>query len=413
MIKKFYGSLKQWIPKHLSIFGRICAAKSYVVSKSWYLASVIPPSPKVVSKINAILWNFIQNNSCLEEDATSNRYFARLSAQTLRQPEADGGLNAQKYDFQLAAIHSKWIFALIHPLTSSSWTDLPLNNLMQIGLSRSLFVADKSILTLKSIPSRWRSYLAGWFAEGLCVAPPPQDFDCLLNEPLWFNRFIKKVNGLSFGHYLTHDKIVSNSGPCFILDVVTRSTPGSPSKLRFLNRLELRAKYDAATAKVLDHLIECIPIQWQLSIAGKVREPFQKDDWIVERRFACGPQRPAHVYKIQECLSGKVLAMQHIVDPIKATIISSVPITTLELYKAHIVKASVITLPSKPSSNLANVPFTELHIYCGSYASEKLLLLRISWSSHKGTIPFSKFSIHDPYKSIRDTVDTTIAAKAR
>lgn len=50
MIKKFYRFLKQWIPKHITIFGRICAAKSYVASKSWYLASVIPPSPKLFLK---------------------------------------------------------------------------------------------------------------------------------------------------------------------------------------------------------------------------------------------------------------------------------------------------------------------------------------------------------------------------
>jgi hypothetical protein len=65
---KNYRSLKQWIPKHLTIYGRNCAAKSYVASKSLFLPSIIPPSPKAVSKINAILWNLIQSNSCLEED---------------------------------------------------------------------------------------------------------------------------------------------------------------------------------------------------------------------------------------------------------------------------------------------------------------------------------------------------------
>jgi hypothetical protein len=63
---------------------------------------------------------------------------------------------------------------------------------MEIGLGNSLFIADKSVLTLKSIPSRWKSYLTGWFAPGFSVAEPPLDFDCILNEYLWFNHFMKR-----------------------------------------------------------------------------------------------------------------------------------------------------------------------------------------------------------------------------
>jgi hypothetical protein len=80
MGKKLYRSIRQWIPKHLSIYGRICAAKSYIASNSWYLASVIPPKPKVVTKSKAVLWNFVQNNKCFEEEATTNHYLSRWSS---------------------------------------------------------------------------------------------------------------------------------------------------------------------------------------------------------------------------------------------------------------------------------------------------------------------------------------------
>jgi hypothetical protein len=210
MVKKLYRSICQWILKHLSIYGRICAAKSYIAIKSWYLASVIPPKPKVISQLKAILWNFVQNNKCFEEDATTNRYHSRWSSNTLRHTLLNGGLNAQQFDFQLAALRSKWIVQLIDPSIPASWKQLPYSNLMKIGLGNSLFIADKSVLTLKSIPSRWKSYLTGWFAPGFYVAEPPLDFDCILNESLWFNRFIKKKNGQSFGHYLTHRKTISD-----------------------------------------------------------------------------------------------------------------------------------------------------------------------------------------------------------
>jgi hypothetical protein len=283
MIQKIYRSIEQWIPKYLPVFGRVCAAKTYIASKSWYLASVIPPKPKMVSRLNAVLWNFIYNNTCLEEDAPTNRYFARWSAQTLRQPLQDGGLNAQQYDFQLSALHSKWIFSLLNPAITASWTVLPLDNLFKLGLDRSIFIADKSVLTLKTFPSRWKSYFQGWFSPGFHVSSPPLDYECLLNESLWFNRFIKKENGLSFGHYLSHGRFITDDGPRFIADIVVRSTV-SPSQLRFLNADELRIRFGSELAKILVDLIQCIPIGWRCIIFRKTREPFQINDWVVTRK---------------------------------------------------------------------------------------------------------------------------------
>lgn len=167
----------------------------------------------------------------------------------MRQTKLDGGLNAQQYEYQLAAIHCKWIFSLLNPSSHASWKSLALSGLLQTGLGSSIFISDKSVLSLKSIPFRWKSYLEAWFMEGLVVNPPPIDFDCLLNEPLWFNRFIKKDNGSSFGHYLIHEKTISNNGPLFIANVVVKSAYSS--HLCFMDRVSLRAKYDAAIAKVL------------------------------------------------------------------------------------------------------------------------------------------------------------------
>jgi hypothetical protein len=41
MIKKLSDSIKHWTAQHLSIFGRVHAARSYIGSKSWYLATMI------------------------------------------------------------------------------------------------------------------------------------------------------------------------------------------------------------------------------------------------------------------------------------------------------------------------------------------------------------------------------------
>jgi hypothetical protein len=420
MIQKFYRSIREWIPKHLTVYGRICAAKSYIASKSWYLASVIPPQPKAISKIKAVLWNFVQNNNCLEEDATNNHYLSRWSSNTLRQTLQNGGLNAQQFDFQLAALHSKWIVQLIDPSTKASWKALPYSNLMENGLDNSLFIADKSVLTLKSIPSRWKSYLTGWFAPGLSVAEPPMDFECLLNESLWFNRFIRKENGQSFGHYLTHQKTVSNGGPFFISDIVKKFAPGGACiKLTFLNEPELRAKYDANTAKVLVSLIECIPLHWRAVIYTKVREPFLPHDWIVERKYVLrsATRPPEFIYRIAQCLSGKVTAAKYTIDPSNLLVSRILPDTHTTLSKAHIVKASVTYALSTRSfatfEQQSTLNDASLY-YNGSYADQKLLLCRISWfTNDKPIIPFHNFSIRDRYRSINDNNNVVIASIAR
>jgi hypothetical protein len=93
----------------------------------------------------------------------------------------------------MTAIHAKWIFELLDPRHISSWKSLPfhfLRNLVK-GLGDSIFLVDPSILTYKiSFSPRWHAYLQAWFASGLAISPPPQDFECILNESIWFNRFL-------------------------------------------------------------------------------------------------------------------------------------------------------------------------------------------------------------------------------
>jgi len=69
-----------------------------------------------------------------------------------------------------------------------------------------------------------RLYYVEWFINIFCVILPPLDFECLLNESLWLNKYINKIIGQSYNHYFTHNKITYNSNPYFISDVVTRWT---------------------------------------------------------------------------------------------------------------------------------------------------------------------------------------------
>jgi hypothetical protein len=110
---KMADSIKHWTSQNLSIFGRVHAARIYVGSKSWYLATMIPPKSKCLEKLTAMLWSFLQTNSNKEPGSSSNRYYLPWSKNLLIQPLQDGGLNAQDYEAQLTATLAKWIFKLI------------------------------------------------------------------------------------------------------------------------------------------------------------------------------------------------------------------------------------------------------------------------------------------------------------
>jgi hypothetical protein len=130
-----------------------------------------------------------------------------------------------------------------------------------------------------------------------------------LNESLWFNRFIKKENGQSFGHYLAPQKTIPNGSPFSISDVVKKSPPDYNTKLTYLDEAEMRAKYDANMSKVLLSIIECILFHWRAAIHSKVREPFLPNEWI-ERKYVLRARPPDFICHIAQCLSGKVSAIK-------------------------------------------------------------------------------------------------------
>jgi hypothetical protein len=76
MIPKMAKSIQHWTFQNLSVFGRIHAARSYVGSKSWYLATMIPPERKCLTRLTSMLWGFLQTNKNLDISSVSNRYYS-------------------------------------------------------------------------------------------------------------------------------------------------------------------------------------------------------------------------------------------------------------------------------------------------------------------------------------------------
>ena len=115
LLLKLSDSIKHWTSQKLSVFGRVHAARTYIGGQAWFLATMVPPNPKGLKRLSAMLWAYVQNNSWLNISEDSNRHYSPWPRLTLCHKLASGGLNAQNYEAFLTVIHAKSIFKLLVP----------------------------------------------------------------------------------------------------------------------------------------------------------------------------------------------------------------------------------------------------------------------------------------------------------
>jgi hypothetical protein len=75
------------------------------------------------------------------------------------------------------------------------------------------------------------SLFLAWFEASTTVFPPPLDFECILNEPIWFNRFLYLHTDTKRGHLLNKDteKRLIERGFTHLSDLLSPSTSAGAS----------------------------------------------------------------------------------------------------------------------------------------------------------------------------------------
>lgn len=304
MMTKLADSIKHWTAQRLSIFGRVHAARSYIGSKSWYLATMIPPAPKCLKRLTAMLWRFLQTNSSMDLAVPSNRFYSPWSKAFLAQSMVRGGLNVQDYETQLSATLAKWIFKLADPRHVASWKALPFYFFEERfpGMGLSILSADPIITkSFGNEAGRWCGFLRAWLQTGFEFSKPPKDYHCILNEPLWFNRHLyysnQNKNGRPFGKPI-EDKLIK-CGFVRISDLLVNTS--NPDNLRFLSDDEVLARTRSTTilTDAVHKLVwDFVPLGWKVIVTQKIREPFELGDWFVEHSTATDV-RPPTVYNVK------------------------------------------------------------------------------------------------------------------
>jgi hypothetical protein len=271
-------SIQHWSAQNLTVFGRVNAARSYLGGQAWFLANMVPPISASLKRFTALLWAFVQNNSILGD---SNHHYSPWSRQTLIQKRSAGGLTAQDFEFHLSALHAKWIFKLLDTRHVASWKSLPFHFFRQSfipGVGDSAFIMDASFSKCADqIPARWKAFLKAWFDTRVIVAPPPLDFECILNEPIWFNRFLYLKSDPTHGRLPTKAREVClfNKGFNHLLDLLPSSHDAGSLYNPWLSKEEAVVRTGSTRlANSLLSIIDLIPIEWSKIVWKKQREPF-------------------------------------------------------------------------------------------------------------------------------------------
>jgi hypothetical protein len=84
--------------------------------------------------------------------------------------------------------------------------------------------------------------LQAWLQSGLQIAPPPKDYRCILNEPIWFSRFLIAEERNKHGRFFNKDiecRLV-NLGISHLSDLV--SLDQSKTGFRWMSSFEAEVK---------------------------------------------------------------------------------------------------------------------------------------------------------------------------
>ena len=175
--------LNIWLPRNLTLYGRITILKTLGLSKLIYNTSMLSFPPNFPVLVKQIISDFVWNSKP-----------AKIKHTTMIGPKTKGGLDLPDFDIITKALKVSWIRRLHESNLNACWSHIPLSYIKHLG-GPFLFECNYNLKSLKiDIPIDF--YKDVFYIWQTINQHTPETKEQIFNEIIWNNSFIK-IEGFS------------------------------------------------------------------------------------------------------------------------------------------------------------------------------------------------------------------------
>ena len=247
-LEKIQKLISIWNKRNLSISGKICIIKTFLLSQFVYaLQSLVAPE-YILNKINSLIFRFLWKRK-----NTNKRAFEKVKRNVLCSASSSGGLNMINVKDMQISFLSMWAINLIEA-KNQPWFDFPNFLFSKLGCKCSCFYSDvkpKHFQGLEYINSVfWKNVLITWLDNKDKIVTN-SDVTQKLNMCLWNNSKIKYKNNCLFFNNWAKGNInyiydIVNNGDFISFDGLRELLGDSPILLFQYNAIRSALLADAA-----------------------------------------------------------------------------------------------------------------------------------------------------------------------
>jgi hypothetical protein len=113
VISKVKSQIPMWSMKSSSVYDRSLIIKTMLLSKVWYLASVIPMPEEVADELEKICLSYLWGNTTDSGSGKVKDKLHKIAKSQIRKSKAEGGLDFWHVNSKAKALKSEWVIRVI------------------------------------------------------------------------------------------------------------------------------------------------------------------------------------------------------------------------------------------------------------------------------------------------------------
>jgi hypothetical protein len=184
-IEKVERIISLWTKRNLSISGKLCIIKSFLLSQFVYPLQALSAPTAILQRVNTMLFRFLWKRKY-----TNTRAYEKVKRNVLCNIKEEGGLNMINIIDMQHSFMLNWISQLNND-AESKWKIIPTFYLNKVSTNLTCFNANgnaKDVLGLEKIKlCFWKKSFTRWVDFMNKYSPSPKDFN---NFCLWNNKNI-------------------------------------------------------------------------------------------------------------------------------------------------------------------------------------------------------------------------------